>query len=131
MGQFLDSTALASQSAGTPTPADGKKSTAVSTPPVSSVVSAFASGGTRSVRSLSSPSFPRVLFAPSACLFPSEKCRLFSRSLLFAGNRNRAVAQNANSAIKESADSNSATVDDVNDLERNDRLSKEIRFSLP
>jgi hypothetical protein len=40
------------------------------------------------------------------------------------GNRSRATAQSVNSAIKESADSNSATIDDVNDNERIDRLSK-------
>jgi hypothetical protein len=59
MGQFLDSAVFASGSGavgGTQTPPDGKKSTMVTagsgmspvtSPPVSSVVSAFASGGTR------------------------------------------------------------------------------------
>jgi hypothetical protein len=58
MGQFLDSAAIASGTGGgtTPTPTNGKKSPMVPTgggtipitiPPVSSVMSAFASGGTR------------------------------------------------------------------------------------
>ena len=47
----------------------------------------------------------------------------FPNFCLFAGNR-RPTTQSDNSAIKESADSNSATIDDANDLERADRISK-------
>ena len=43
----------------------------------------------------------------------------------FSGNRSRPTTQSGNSAIKESADSNSATIDDANDTDRADRLSKE------
>jgi calcium/calmodulin-dependent protein kinase (CaM kinase) II len=94
MGQFLDSSALASNAgAGTQTATDGKKSTMVktgspvTTPAVPSVMSAFATGG----------------------------------------NRSRPTTQSGgSSAIKESADSNSATIDDVNDVERLDRLNTEI-----
>jgi hypothetical protein len=42
----------------------------------------------------------------------------------FVGNRSRPTTQSGNSAIKESGDSNSATIDDANDIERLDRLSK-------
>ncbi|CAF4858061.1 unnamed protein product, partial [Rotaria socialis] len=43
------------------------------------------------------------------------------------GNRSRATTQSGgSSAIKESGDSNSATIDDTNDIERIDRLSLEI-----
>ena len=44
--------------------------------------------------------------------------------LIFLGNRSRPTTQSGNSAIKESADSNSATIDDANDTERAERLSK-------
>jgi hypothetical protein len=49
MGQFLDSAILASNTGGTQTPIDRKKSTMVTTgsPVTTSMVSAFASGGTR------------------------------------------------------------------------------------
>ena len=49
MGQFLDSAVYASggTGGGTQTPTDGKKTTTVTTPAVSSVVSALPSGGTR------------------------------------------------------------------------------------
>ncbi len=41
------------------------------------------------------------------------------------GNRSRPTTQSGGSSvIKESADSNSATIDDANDIERIDRLSK-------
>jgi len=54
-------------------------------------------------------------------------CSSFSSSSSFAGNRSRPTTQSGNSsAIKESADSNSATIDDVNDAERIDRLSKKM-----
>ena len=43
---------------------------------------------------------------------------------IFKGNRSRPTTQSGSSAIKESADSNSATIDDVNDIERIDRISK-------
>jgi hypothetical protein len=43
MGQFLDSAILTSNTGGTQTPIDGKKTTTVTT----STVSAFVSGGTR------------------------------------------------------------------------------------
>ncbi len=43
---------------------------------------------------------------------------------VLSGNRSRPTTQSGNSAIKESADSNSATIDDANDLERIDRISK-------
>jgi hypothetical protein len=42
----------------------------------------------------------------------------------FSGNRSRPTTQSGSSAIKESADSNSATIDDANDTERIDRISK-------
>ncbi len=49
----------------------------------------------------------------------------------FLGNRSRPATQSGNnSAIKESADSNSATIDDVNDVERIDRLSKIFIFHI-
>ena len=51
-------------------------------------------------------------------------------SHLFSGSRIRAANAIANSATKESADSNSAPVDDANDVERLDRLSKEIECFL-
>ncbi|CAF4990958.1 unnamed protein product, partial [Rotaria socialis] len=42
---------------------------------------------------------------------------------LVLGNRSRATTQSGgSSAIKESGDSNSATIDDTNDIERIDRL---------
>ncbi len=44
--------------------------------------------------------------------------------LIYWGNRSRPTTQSGSSAIKESSDSNSATIDDVNDLERIDRISK-------
>ncbi|CAF4123508.1 unnamed protein product [Rotaria magnacalcarata] len=47
-------------------------------------------------------------------------------ALSSGGNRSRPATQSTNSAIKESADSNSATIDDVNDAERIDRLNSEI-----
>ncbi|CAM2699742.1 unnamed protein product [Rotaria socialis] len=47
-------------------------------------------------------------------------------ALSSGGNRSRPATQSTNSAIKESADSNSATIDDVNDAERVDRLNSEI-----
>lgn len=55
-------------------------------------------------------------------------CSSFSfPSSSFSGNRSRPTTQSGNnSAIKESADSNSATIDDVNDAERIDRLSKKM-----
>ncbi|CAF3996575.1 unnamed protein product [Rotaria sp. Silwood2] len=45
-------------------------------------------------------------------------------ALASGGNRSRPTAQSGNSAIKESGDSNSATIDDANDNERIDRLKK-------
>lgn len=46
------------------------------------------------------------------------------------GRGSRPTTQSGNnSAIKESADSNSATIDDANDTERIDRLSKNKGFS--
>lgn len=44
--------------------------------------------------------------------------------IAFSGNRSRPTTQSGSSAIKESADSNNATIDDVNDTERVDRISK-------
>jgi len=44
--------------------------------------------------------------------------------LSFLGSRSRPTTQSGSSAIKESSDSNSATIDDVNDLERIERISK-------
>lgn len=41
-----------------------------------------------------------------------------------SGNRSRPTTQSGSSAIKESGDSNSATIDDANDIERIDRISK-------
>jgi len=41
-----------------------------------------------------------------------------------SGTRSRPTTQSGSSAIKESGDSNSATIDDANDLERIDRISK-------
>lgn len=54
---------------------------------------------------------------------------------IFLGRTSRPTTQSGNSsAIKESADSNSATIDDANDTERTDRLSKKkktkIRFDI-
>jgi len=52
---------------------------------------------------------------------------MFVNRTLIPSNRSRPATQSGNnSAIKESADSNSATIDDVNDLERVDRLTSEI-----
>jgi len=42
----------------------------------------------------------------------------------FSGSRSRPTTQSGSIAIKESGDSNSATIDDANDIERIDRLSK-------
>jgi hypothetical protein len=44
--------------------------------------------------------------------------------MIYLGNRSRPTTQSGSSAIKESGDSNSATIDDVNDIERIDRISK-------
>lgn len=45
--------------------------------------------------------------------------------IILLGNRSRPTTQSGgSSAIKESGDSNSATIDDTNDIERIDRLSK-------
>ncbi|CAF0847867.1 unnamed protein product [Rotaria sordida] len=54
---------------------------------------------------------------------------MFVNRTLIPSNRSRATAQSANSAIKESGDSNSATIDDANDSERIDRLSGENKLS--
>ncbi|CAF2003381.1 unnamed protein product [Rotaria magnacalcarata] len=48
-------------------------------------------------------------------------------ALSSGGNRSRPATQSTNSAIKESADSNSATIDDVNDAERIDRLKEKAK----
>ncbi|CAF3336405.1 unnamed protein product [Rotaria socialis] len=50
-------------------------------------------------------------------------------ALSSGGNRSRPATQSTNSAIKESADSNSATIDDVNDAERVDRLKEKAKTS--
>jgi hypothetical protein len=51
--------------------------------------------------------------------------------LFLSGNRSRPATQSSGiSAIKESADSNSATIDDVNDVERIDRLSKKHKIYI-
>ncbi|CAF1083660.1 unnamed protein product [Adineta ricciae] len=47
-------------------------------------------------------------------------------SVFAIGGNRRPTTQSDNSAIKESADSNSATIDDANDLERVDRINSEI-----
>ncbi|CAM2706540.1 unnamed protein product [Rotaria socialis] len=52
---------------------------------------------------------------------------MFVNRTLIPSNRSRATTQSGgSSAIKESGDSNSATIDDTNDIERIDRLSLEI-----
>lgn len=52
---------------------------------------------------------------------------MFVNRTLIPSNRSRPTTQSGNSsAIKESADSNSATIDDANDLERADRITTEI-----
>lgn len=52
---------------------------------------------------------------------------MFVNRTLIPSNRSRPTTQSGNSsAIKESADSNSATIDDVNDAERTDRLTTDI-----
>ncbi|CAF1670645.1 unnamed protein product, partial [Adineta ricciae] len=49
-------------------------------------------------------------------------------SVFAIGGNRRPTTQSDNSAIKESADSNSATIDDANDLERVDRISGKKPF---
>lgn len=49
---------------------------------------------------------------------------LFDVHWIYLGTRSRPTTQSGSSAIKESGDSNSATIDDPNDLERIDRISK-------
>ncbi|CAF0852450.1 unnamed protein product [Rotaria sp. Silwood1] len=94
-----NSAAFASASSGsTQTPTDGKKTTVATT-----------SGGTSPVTNLAVSS---VMSAFSS-----------------GGNRSRATPQSGNSGIKESGDSNSATIDDANDSERIDRLSVENKNS--
>lgn len=51
---------------------------------------------------------------------------MFVNRTLIPSNRSRPTTQSGSSAIKESADSNSATIDDVNDVERLDRLNSDI-----
>jgi calcium/calmodulin-dependent protein kinase (CaM kinase) II len=51
---------------------------------------------------------------------------MFVNRTLIPSNRSRPTTQSGNSAIKESGDSNSATIDDANELERNDRIGLEI-----
>ncbi|CAF3896745.1 unnamed protein product [Rotaria sp. Silwood2] len=95
---------------------NGKKSStgvgAIS-PATSPIISASASGGTRVYI---------YIFECISSLTPAELC--YVRSL--KSNRSRPTTQSGNSAIKESGDSNSATIDDANDIERIDRLSLEI-----
>ncbi len=70
MGQFLDSAILTSNTGGTQTTIDGKKTTMVTTP----AGPAFASGGTRvSHRVIPICNFLHFLFAHYACLFTSNK----------------------------------------------------------
>ncbi|CAF1537780.1 unnamed protein product [Rotaria magnacalcarata] len=52
---------------------------------------------------------------------------MFVNRTLIPSNRSRPATQSTNSAIKESADSNSATIDDVNDAERIDRLKEKAK----
>ncbi|CAF3336413.1 unnamed protein product [Rotaria socialis] len=54
---------------------------------------------------------------------------MFVNRTLIPSNRSRPATQSTNSAIKESADSNSATIDDVNDAERVDRLKEKAKTS--
>lgn len=132
MGQFLDSAGLASNASNTSIVTDGKKSTTNSTIPISSVMSALTSGG--GTRHVSIPCFSSclsvLLFAHSLGLLTSNKYEQVFLPHLLSGSRNRAANANANSATKESADSNSAPVEDANDVERLDRLSKEIEYFL-
>ncbi|CAM4746567.1 unnamed protein product [Rotaria magnacalcarata] len=60
------------------------------------------------------------------CFFGAILSTMFVNRTLIPSNRSRPATQSTNSAIKESADSNSATIDDVNDAERIDRLNSEI-----
>ncbi|CAF5104860.1 unnamed protein product, partial [Rotaria magnacalcarata] len=46
------------------------------------------------------------------------------------GNRSRATTQSGSSAIKESGDSNSATIDDTNDIDRLSKCISKILFTL-
>jgi len=65
--------------------------------------------------------------ADGASVLTSPTAPIVASSSSVGGNRSRPATQSGNnSAIKESADSNSATIDDVNDLERVDRLSKSM-----
>jgi hypothetical protein len=57
-----------------------------------------------------------------SCLNEMRKFDLYT--MIYLGNRSRPTTQSGSSAIKESGDSNSATIDDVNDIERIDRISK-------
>jgi hypothetical protein len=63
--------------------------------------------------------------SPGAGLISPVTSPIFSASAS-GGNRSRPTTQSGSSAIKESGDSNSATIDDVNDIERIDRISLEI-----
>ncbi|CAF1053917.1 unnamed protein product [Rotaria sp. Silwood1] len=57
---------------------------------------------------------------------------MFVNRTLIPSNRSRPTTQSGNSGIKESGDSNSATIDDTNDIERIDRLTeKKTTSSVP
>ena len=69
----------------------------------------------------------------TAALASGERERERGLILIFIdnlGNRSRATTQSGSSVIKESADSNSATIDEVNDVDRVDRLSKKGLISF-
>ncbi|CAF0956078.1 unnamed protein product [Rotaria sordida] len=57
------------------------------------------------------------------CIIGAILSTMFVNRTLIPSNRSRPTTQSGNSAIKESADSNSATIDEINDI---DRLSLEI-----
>ncbi|CAM4746564.1 unnamed protein product [Rotaria magnacalcarata] len=61
------------------------------------------------------------------CFFGAILSTMFVNRTLIPSNRSRPATQSTNSAIKESADSNSATIDDVNDAERIDRLKEKAK----
>jgi hypothetical protein len=63
------------------------------------------------------------------CLLETNN-RLLTSFFSLSGNRSRPTTQSDSTAIKTSADSNSATIDDPNDIERIDRISKKKMFFI-
>ncbi|CAF0913831.1 unnamed protein product [Rotaria sordida] len=68
------------------------------------------------------------------CIIGAILSTMFVNRTLIPSNRSRPTTQSGNSAIKESADSNSATIDEINDIDRlniNTIAEKKIQLCIP